>query len=536
MAGRNRKKPSGGDGPWYRAPWLAGLLLVAGGAYGALSLTGDAGPWTGIIQGRTLDRLFPDGNPGGPVGSLLNVTLRLGFGSLWCWAVPALMLAFGVGALGGNVARPRGWALRALPLWLASTAWLGQADWPLGASGAATWGGAAGFHLARLFHRFFGTAGGHIFLTVALLVAIGAVAGRRLAWLGVLARAVGRGLAALCGWIGRGLGGFPAWAGATAARLWAARPRRTAAAPAPVSDGEAQTAPAAKAAAAAARERVVHQVSVPLKGRGAVGDDEDEDEDEEEDGEYGDEEDDDSEEDDDFDEADDIDDPETLALPGADGEELADDATCREPPAGAAAGPQAGTWPHEDAGARTAHAGGSGRAGRGRHRAGRGGRSPRGDPALVRCRGRSQGRATGSRSHHLRIPAGARHPRQPDRPAHRRPGAGDARPLHPHGSADTGQGGRRHRDPEPDRAHGAVARSPGTDGRATAGAALGHAGEGCGGPAGGDRHRLAAAPAGGRLDRQREIGLPQCPAVQFAVAQRSVPPAPGAGRSRRCWK
>ena len=39
MAGRSRKKASGGDTPWYRAPWLAGVILIACGVYGGLALT-----------------------------------------------------------------------------------------------------------------------------------------------------------------------------------------------------------------------------------------------------------------------------------------------------------------------------------------------------------------------------------------------------------------------------------------------------------------------------------------------------------------
>ncbi len=139
MAGRSRKKASGGGTPWYRAPWLGGVLLIACGLYGGLAITGDPGAWSGLLYGRQPDRLFPDGNPGGPVGSLFNVATRLGFGSLWCWAVPLGLLAFGIGSLTGRNDRVRAWLWRALPLWLVTTMWLGQRDWPLGQPGAATW-------------------------------------------------------------------------------------------------------------------------------------------------------------------------------------------------------------------------------------------------------------------------------------------------------------------------------------------------------------------------------------------------------------
>ena len=296
MAGRSRKKASGGETPWYRAPWLPGLLLVAWGLYSGLSLTGDPGPWTDFIYGHPPDQWFPDGNPGGMVGSLLNVVGRLGFGSFWCWAVPAALLVLGVGSLVGRPGRPRGWVLRALPLWLVTTIWLGQPDWPLGTPGAARWGGAPGFHLARLFHEWFGAGGGRIFLTAALLVAAGAVAGRRLAGLRVLGRPLVRMVSVLGGALARGLAGLGPRLLAAGSRAWAARPRRVGQDPDDHEFGaSAVPTPAAIAAAAAtARERVVHHPPA------VTGDAPPEDPEEEED-------------------------QEVIALPGADGEELAAD-------------------------------------------------------------------------------------------------------------------------------------------------------------------------------------------------------------------
>lgn len=306
MAGRSRKKGSGGV-PWYRAPWLGGVLLVACGIYGGLALTGDGGAWTDLVYGRTVDRMFPDGNPGGPVGSLFNVGCRLGFGSLWCWAVPLALLAFGAGSLAHRNDLSRRWLWRALSLWLVTTMWMGQPTWPLGEPGAAEWGGATGFHLAGLFHRFFGEGGGRIFLTTAMVIAAGALAGRRLAVLARLGGPLGR----LFAWAGAALGGGARGLGqglvAALGRAWAARPRRAAAGE-PEADGddgdEAARPATAVAAAAAARERTVHNLPLPAGGRPA---DDDEDEDELDD------EPDDEEEDEE----------ELLALPGADGEELA---------------------------------------------------------------------------------------------------------------------------------------------------------------------------------------------------------------------
>jgi S-DNA-T family DNA segregation ATPase FtsK/SpoIIIE len=282
------------------------VILIACGVYGGLALTGDPGPWTGLIYGRTPDQVFPDGNPGGPVGSLLNVTGRLGFGALWCWTVPLFLVAFGIGSLANRLERPRAWLWRALPLWLVTVTWMGQPGWPLGTPGAANWGGAAGFHLAGVFHRFFGEGGGRIILTTALVVAAGAVAGRRLALLGVIGRPLVRAFATLGGLLGRSLRRLGPGAVGALASLWAARPRRAIASD---ESGVGEGAPPAQtttalAAAKAARERVVHNAPVP------AADEVDEFEDEEyEEGDW--------------------DDEESLELPGADGEEMPDAAPVR---------------------------------------------------------------------------------------------------------------------------------------------------------------------------------------------------------------
>lgn len=273
MAGRSRKKASGDSAPWYRAPWLGGVLLVACGLYSGLALTGDPGGWTGILDGRQPDRLFPEGNPGGPVGSLVNVGARLGFGSLWCWGVPLALLAFGVGSLTGHSHRVRSWLWRALPLWLVTTMWLGQRDWPLGMPGAVQWGGAAGFHLAGLFHGLFGAGGGRLFLSTAMVIAALAVAGRRLAVLGRLGGPLGRLFTALGRALGGGARGLAGGIAAALQSAWASRPRRG---DAGEEQAAGETAPIAERSAAGAptpRERVVHHAPRPVKeGAGTVAD------------------------------------------------------------------------------------------------------------------------------------------------------------------------------------------------------------------------------------------------------------------------
>ena len=97
MSGRNQKKAkSTKERPWYEAAWLTGLLLVAVAAYTGLALTGNPGAWWGILSGENAGDFLALPNPGGPVGSVLNVTLRLVFGSLWCWTLPFLLATLGI--------------------------------------------------------------------------------------------------------------------------------------------------------------------------------------------------------------------------------------------------------------------------------------------------------------------------------------------------------------------------------------------------------------------------------------------------------
>ncbi len=308
MAGRSRKKASGGGTPWYRAPWLAGVVMIACALYGGLSLTGDPGPWTGILTGKDLDQLFPDGNPGGQLGSALNVIGRLGFGSLWAWAVPVALLLLGIGSLAQRIERPRGWILRTIPIWLVTATWMGQPDWPLGMPGAAEWGGGAGYGLGRLFQDLVGAGGSHIFLTAAMVIVAGALAGRRLAVLARLGGPLGR-LAAVTG---RSITAMFAAIGSALAAMWAhvldaLAGRRERAADAKATDRAQRPDDAAIPAVAQAttrgRERVVHDAPLPVHGV-------DDDDEEWAEGDEG---------------------AEAFELPGADGEELAEAATASRP-------------------------------------------------------------------------------------------------------------------------------------------------------------------------------------------------------------
>jgi S-DNA-T family DNA segregation ATPase FtsK/SpoIIIE len=225
VSGRNRKKAKKGQRPWYEAPWLTGLLLVAMAVYFGLALTGDAGPWWGILDGQGTDGLLAVENPGGPVGTVLNVTMNLVFGSLWCWTVPLLLVVTGVGFLFGRQQNLRPWILRAIPFWLVTSAWIAQPGGPFSAETGTRLGGVAGVFLARGFHALFGLWGGRIFLTLFLLVAVilvlkpwlGPVAGI-FSGLGRVLNAIGRGLLDVLSWPVSIIVGLGRWLATAVAR------------------------------------------------------------------------------------------------------------------------------------------------------------------------------------------------------------------------------------------------------------------------------------------------------------------------------
>jgi len=167
-----RKARSHREAAWWDAPWLGGMLFLALGAYVALALTGNVAPWWRALQGGDPGELLAVPNPGGPVGTLLNLVLRVVWGGVWCWLVPLMLVGEGIGL----VTRQRGFATpvakRLVPLWLASAAWLAQPEGFLAPTTAASLGGICGIWLGRGFHFLFGTWGGRIFLTFLLLVSL----------------------------------------------------------------------------------------------------------------------------------------------------------------------------------------------------------------------------------------------------------------------------------------------------------------------------------------------------------------------------
>ncbi len=208
MSGRSRKKAKKKKGnPWYESAWLSGLLLLAVALYMGLSLTGPVGAWWRVLSGDTPSDFIPSENPGGPVGSVINVALHLVFGGLWCWTFPVLLAVLGFGFLSGSQATLRPWLLRAIPFWLVTSAWIAQPEGPANAEAGVRLGGLIGFYLAAGFHSLFGLWGGRIFLTLFLMVAVILIFKPWLSWLpGFLGRFLG-----VFGWLGAGVRDVLVW-------------------------------------------------------------------------------------------------------------------------------------------------------------------------------------------------------------------------------------------------------------------------------------------------------------------------------------
>jgi hypothetical protein len=237
-ARRAKKDKDRARAAWYESRWLSGLLLWALAAYMALALTDAGGPWWRALLGSAGADLLPPGNPGGPVGALVNLALRVVFGAAWCWFLPALLVLGGLSILMPRRTWLRPVLQRAVPLWVTSVSWLGQPDGPLAREAAAAWSGIIGIWVGRGFHFLFGLWGGRIFLTFLLLTAatlslrpILTPAWRRLVGLqrGCLRlagwlRAAGHRLAGLACWLGRGMSGW----GRALVRVWSSDQEATA--------------------------------------------------------------------------------------------------------------------------------------------------------------------------------------------------------------------------------------------------------------------------------------------------------------------
>jgi DNA segregation ATPase FtsK/SpoIIIE-like protein len=150
-------------------------LFLALAAYLAVALTGPLVPWWQALLGGETPELLPADNPGGPVGALLSLALRVLLGSAWCWAIPLILGSEGLALLARRRGAARLLLQRAVPAWLATTSWIAQPHGPLPAEIGAAWGGIAGIWLGRGFHFLFGLWGGRIFLTFFLLLSLGLI-------------------------------------------------------------------------------------------------------------------------------------------------------------------------------------------------------------------------------------------------------------------------------------------------------------------------------------------------------------------------
>ncbi len=282
MSARSRKKAKRNPGAnWWASPWLGGLLFLALGVYVALTLTGPVAPWWRALEGGEAGDLLAVANPGGPVGGVVNLGLRVMCGGVWCWLVPLLLLSEGVGLLVNRRGLATTFGRSLVPLWLASAAWLAQPDGLLAPVDAASWGGLCGVWLGRGFRFLFGLWGGRIFLTFLLLTTlvlalrpwlqpVGAYLsplGRASAKLGWTFLAIGRGFIA---GLGAGLRTLLAWPARLARETWLAWQRNRASRAAAV---EAATTGEAEEGLAGQSRRRLHNVIPASPSRSARGGD-----------------------------------------------------------------------------------------------------------------------------------------------------------------------------------------------------------------------------------------------------------------------
>ena len=208
MSGRKKKRASRSNKtPWYESSWLSGLLLLAVAALLGLSLSGGVGPWWNVFSGAPLGELHDPSNPGGVVGSVMSVGLHGVFGGLWAWVFPLYLLVLGVGYLTGKNAVLKPWLLRAIPLWLATTAWVAQPTGFFSDDRGPRYGGLVGYYLGQGFHWLFGDLGTPVLLSVILLAVILLVFKPWLGWVPGLADGFGSFLLTS----GRGLGRALVW-------------------------------------------------------------------------------------------------------------------------------------------------------------------------------------------------------------------------------------------------------------------------------------------------------------------------------------
>jgi len=208
VSGRSRKKARKKKNKlWYESGGISGLLLLAVAVYLGLSLTGGTAPWWEVLRGESTVDLIDGSAPGGPVGSAMSVGLHMVFGALWCWIFPVVLALIALGFIFKQPQFAGRLLLRAVPLWLATTAWFAQAGGPLSVDDAPRYGGIVGFYVARGFHGLFGLGGGRIFLSLFLLVVLIILLRPWLGWVPGLLHKTGNGFGGLTSFFSRTFSG-----------------------------------------------------------------------------------------------------------------------------------------------------------------------------------------------------------------------------------------------------------------------------------------------------------------------------------------
>lgn len=279
MSGRRRQKARRQPEAWWTAPWLAGLFLVVLAVYLGLSLSAPCAPWWDWLDGGPFVSPLAYTNPGGPVGAVLSWSLNVLFGAVWVWTVPVLLLVIGLATLLQRTSFLGPLFLRLGPIWLVTTAWLGQPGWPWGDAESTRLAGVAGSWLGRAMHGLVGPWGSQLFLGLAVAVVLILVARPVLrpafGWLAPVGRGLLSALAAVAGWGADQLAAI--WGRLRAVRLpqRRERPRPADRASAVRVDAEGPAdlpEPAAAEPTPAQRARAIHWPEEPANGEAAPAD------------------------------------------------------------------------------------------------------------------------------------------------------------------------------------------------------------------------------------------------------------------------
>ncbi len=172
MVARKKRKKASNSNSWLKSGRSEGVLLFAIGLFLLLSLSSEAPLWKEILNGNSDLKIFDASNRGGPVGSALSLLVRAALGNVWCWLFGLWLLWSGSRRLFINKSLFQDPAARLLPLWITSSAWLGQSEIAPSGESAAQWGGIFGYYIALGFGRLFSKWGSLIFLSFLLLTGI----------------------------------------------------------------------------------------------------------------------------------------------------------------------------------------------------------------------------------------------------------------------------------------------------------------------------------------------------------------------------